>query len=135
MKAGTRMRCMLLFYDDGKAREALTEADWERLTQDHVRYYQDVLSKRARLVGSQLLEPPKETVTVRPIDGEVLVTEGATGDAPEWLAGFYLIDCETMNDAVDIAKASPMPDGFGYVEVRPVMEGQARLSRDHLEWR
>jgi hypothetical protein len=129
------MRYLLMFYDDGDSRESMTEDDWESLAQGHVKFYHDVLSRPGRLVGSQVLEPPVKAITVRPLDGNVVITDGSQVPGKEWLAGFYLVDCESLEEAVEVAEQSPMPDGFGFVEVRPVMENQVRVSREGLKWK
>ena len=54
-------------------------------------------------------------------DGETMTTDGPFAEAKELLAGFYLIQCDTLERA--IAHASRVPEAeLGLVEVRPVMD-------------
>jgi hypothetical protein len=58
-------------------------------------------------------------VTVR--DGEVVATDGPFAEVKEHLAGFYLVECTNMDEAVGIA--ARVPDAaFNDVEVRPVFD-------------
>lgn len=127
------MRFMVLFYDNGKAREALTGDGWEEIAQAHARYYDEVLSQDGRLVGSQVLEPPDRATAFRFTDDGVEISPGSPVPTDEWLAGFYLIECPDEETAREIAGRAPMPPGFGSVELRPVMPGQVRRSRDAME--
>ena len=54
-------------------------------------------------------------------DGQITVTDGPFAEAKEHLAGFFLVDCESMDRAVEIAGLVPEA-AFGLVEVRPVLE-------------
>jgi hypothetical protein len=127
------VRFMVLFYDNGKVREALTGEGWEEIAQAHTRYYDEVLSRDGRLVGSQVLEPPDRATGFRFTDDGVDISPGSPVPSEEWLAGFYLIECDDEETARQIARRAPMPPGFGSVELRPVMEGQVRRPRTAME--
>jgi len=59
-------------------------------------------------------------VTVR--DGKTLATDGPYAEVKEELAGFYLVECESVERAVTIASRVPeVADGIGHVEVRPIL--------------
>ena len=58
-------------------------------------------------------------VSVR--DSQVIASDGPFAEVKEYLAGFYLIECDTIDDA--IKHAAQVPDAqFGEVEVRPVLD-------------
>jgi hypothetical protein len=58
---------------------------------------------------------------VRVRDGATHVTDGPFVEAKEFLAGYYIVDCETVERANELA--ARIPDArFTAVEVRPVME-------------
>jgi hypothetical protein len=58
-------------------------------------------------------------VSVR--DGRTVTSDGPFAEAKELLAGFFLLDCESMERAVEVAARVPEAE-LGLVEVRPVRE-------------
>jgi hypothetical protein len=70
-----------------------------------------------RLDGNQL-EGVSQASTVRVRDGERLVTDGPFAETKEQIAGFDVIDCDSMQEALEIAARHPVAH-FGSVEVRP----------------
>jgi hypothetical protein len=70
-----------------------------------------------RLFGDQL-RPPSDATTVRVRDGEVLATDGPYAETKEWMAGFDVIECENLDEAIEIAAKHPMA-AFSMIEVRP----------------
>jgi len=59
--------------------------------------------------------------SVRLRDGVLTATDGPFADAKEHMAGFFIVDCESRERAIEIA--SRFPDARnGGVEVRPVMD-------------
>ena len=57
------------------------------------------------------------------------MSDGPFAETKEQLAGYYLLDCKDLDDALAWAKRIPMPGGT--VEVRPVMDYEARGSEAH----
>jgi hypothetical protein len=81
-------------------------------------------------LGGEGLQPSSTATTVRiPPDGEAIVSDGPFAETKEQLVGYYLLDCEDLDDALAWAKRIPMPGGD--VEVRPVMDYEARGSELH----
>ena len=81
----------------------------------------DELLESGQLVASEGLADvaTAKRVTVR--DGAVLATDGPFAEVKEHLAGFYLVECADMDEAVAIA--ARVPDAaFNHVEVRPVYD-------------
>jgi hypothetical protein len=70
-----------------------------------------------RLLGAQLA-PPADAVTVRRRKGETILTDGPYADTKELIAGYDLIECENMQEAIQIASRHPVAR-FGMIEVRP----------------
>jgi len=70
-----------------------------------------------RVTGSQL-RPATEAVTVRLSHGQLLVTDGPFVETKEWIAGFDILDCENLEEAIAIAARHPMANR-GKLEVRP----------------
>jgi hypothetical protein len=63
------------------------------------------------------LRPPDQAKTVRRRGDRVLVTDGPFAETKEWIAGFDVLECESLEDAVDFASRHPMAR-FGRIEVR-----------------
>ena len=71
------------------------------------------------LAGGNELGPTSDATTVRVRDREVLVTDGPYAEIKEGLGGFYLLECDSLDEAVDWAARIPGAH-HGSVEVRPV---------------
>ena len=80
----------------------------------------DELAKTGERVGGAGLAVPAESTTVRVRDGEIEATDGPYAETKEHLAGFYLVECDSRERAIEIA--ARMPDArLAAVEVRPVV--------------
>jgi hypothetical protein len=113
---------MFLFYDDEGALASLSQEERNKLVENHIHYNHEVLEKRAEVLAIRALQPTNTAVTVRPVDGQLTVREGPFAETSEALAGFYLIDCEDMDEAIELARQYPMPEGLGCIEVRPALQ-------------
>ena len=113
------MQYMALLYGDEKAAENDTPEQQEA---EMAGYYAfDALVKeRGAFRGGEALMPSSTAKTVRVRDGETLVTEGPFAETREVLGGFYLLECETEEEALALAAQIPAAKN-GTVEVRPVM--------------
>ncbi|HYF73503.1 MAG TPA: YciI family protein [Nocardioides sp.] len=76
------------------------------------------VAERGTVVGGEALSRPESARTVRPGPGRV-VTDGPFAETVEQIGGFYVIDVESLDDAVELARLLP---GEYTVEVRPVPE-------------
>jgi hypothetical protein len=70
------------------------------------------------LHGVRLFDPP-EARTVAQRGGELLVTDGPFAETQEWIAGFAILECASMDEAVEIAARNPAAY-YGRLELRPV---------------
>ncbi len=73
---------------------------------------------RGKWVSGDRLRPVADAVTVRVRSGELLVTDGPFTESKEWIAGFDVLDCEDLDEAIEIASKHPMARG-GRLELRP----------------
>jgi hypothetical protein len=81
-------------------------------------------------LGGEGLQPTATATTVAiQTDGSQIVTDGPFAETKEQLGGFYLLDCENLDEAIAWARKIPMPGGK--VEVRPVMDYEAAGSGAH----
>jgi hypothetical protein len=90
----------------------LLGSEYERLN--------DKLDGRADVVRARLSEAHTAT-TVRLRDGRRLLSDGPFAEAKEVLAGFYMIECADLDEALDYASRIPGAR-HGAVEVRPVVQ-------------
>ena len=74
------------------------------------------------------LQPTSTATTVRVRDGEPLLTDGPFAETREQLAGFYMLDCGDLDEAVRWAAKIPGA-ARGSVEVRPVIDYEGRRAR------
>ena len=82
---------------------------------------QDQLSKARKLGPSLRLLPTTSATTLRKTQEPPLVIDGPFAETKEQLGGFYLVNCENLDEAIAIAAQIPGA-AHGSIEVRPVME-------------
>ena len=70
-----------------------------------------------RQMGERL-RPPEDATTIRVRNGELLVTDGPFAESKEWVAGFDIIECADLDEAIDYASRHPMAHN-GRIEIRP----------------
>jgi hypothetical protein len=76
-----------------------------------------------RLLGREL-DLPEATTTIRVRDGETLVTDGPFAETKEFMAGFDVIECADLDEAIEIAAKHPS-SWFQSIEIRPFADGLA----------
>jgi hypothetical protein len=77
------------------------------------------LDRRGKIRGGGGLRPPSEATTIRVRDGEVLLTDGPFTEAKEQVGGYVVIDCDDLDEALEIAAKHPAAT-YGSIEVRPI---------------
>ncbi len=87
------------------------------LYQDYERWLADRGIKR----GAEALYPTDQATTLRVRDGEVMTIDGPFAETKEQLGGFYLVECEHLDEALEAARACP-GSRHGSIEVRPVVD-------------
>ena len=74
-----------------------------------------------RVVGGARLKPVETATTVRVTDGEPLITDGPFADTKEVFGGFYVLEADDLDGALEIAARIPAARLGGSVEVRPMV--------------
>jgi len=74
-----------------------------------------------RLDGDRL-RPPAEATTVRVRNGQTVLTDGPFAETKEQIAGFDVLDCADLDEAIEIAAKHPVAP-FGLLELRPFWTG------------
>jgi hypothetical protein len=73
-----------------------------------------------RLQGARL-RPVGDATSVRVRDGELSITDGPFAETKEQMAGFDLVECADLDEAIEVASKHPCAR-FGTIEVRPLWE-------------
>ena len=121
------MQYLLLVYTDESLIEALPEGDYDRRMR-HCLEHADELKASGTLLGFQQLEPAKGAKSVRRRGGKVSVVDGPFAETKEMLAGFNLVEADSMEDALRLAQQLPWAD-TGCIEVRVVRNVDAVRQR------
>ncbi|MBV8997924.1 MAG: YciI family protein [Solirubrobacterales bacterium] len=98
----------------------LSEDDVERRWAEFMGF-QDEMDARGVLVSRDRLQPTALATTVRLRDEGLVVADGPFAETKEQIAGFYIIECEDLDEAIEIASRNPGAR-YGTIEVRPVWE-------------
>ncbi len=99
--------------------DAAEQAEREREMPVFVELHRS-LREAGLLVGVQRLRSTESATSVRVRDGEAEITDGPFAVTKEVLAGYYILECADLDEA--LKQAARLPSArFGTVEVRPVM--------------
>ncbi len=112
------MRYMLLICSDDKNAPPASRAEMEAIIQGH-RRFSDELEATGKMVVGERLRPDGDASRIRLKAGQRQVMDGPFTETKEALGGFYLIECDTRQEAVEWAKKIPLREG-SFVELRPI---------------
>jgi hypothetical protein len=115
-----RMRYMLLIHSDERTESQAPPAEMEAVIRGHRQLSED-LRTAGKMVGGERLRPESEASRIRMKAGHRQVMDGPFAETKEALGGFYLIECDTREEALDWARRIPLREG-SFVEVRPVWQ-------------
>jgi hypothetical protein len=115
------MRYMMLIYS--REDEAATPEDMGAVAMAH-KSVMDETSRRGIFRAADPLQASSTATTIRLQDGKALVTDGPYAETKEQLAGYYILDCQDLDEALAWAAKIPTAcaGGGGCVEVRPLRE-------------
>jgi hypothetical protein len=109
---------MLLIYNDPEAAPLPDTPEREDERQNWFAFHTELVAAGCHVAGDPL-EGPEAATTVRVRGGERLTTDGPFAETKEILGGYYLIEVDDLDAALDWA--GKMPNiGYGTVEVRPL---------------
>ena len=112
------MQYMALIYGDEEVWARFSDEEREA-AYDLYRAFGHAAEEAGVLAGGNELGPTRDATTVRVRGDETLVTDGPYAEVKEALGGFYLLECESEEEAIDWAARIPGAH-HGAVEVRPV---------------
>src|SRR5262245_23611864 len=97
------MKYMLLIYTDEKS---WTEGEREQCFTDSTRLTHE-LHKQGKYLGASPLHPVATATSVRVRDGKRKITDGPFAETREQLGGFFMIDADNLDEAIEIAGRIP----------------------------
>jgi hypothetical protein len=121
------MQYLLLIYDDEKGWDSISDQDRNSIMEAY-NEFTDAVGKAGVSRAGEALQPTASATTVRVRNGETLLTDGPFAETKEQLGGFYLLECDTLDQAIEWAAKIPSA-ASGSIEVRPVMEYPPRDQR------
>jgi hypothetical protein len=114
------MKFMVLIYNDSELLDALPQPKFNEEMRGCLAHADD-LKKEGRLFDSQMLEGASTAKTIRRRKNKMTVTDGPFTETKEFLAGFNLIEADSIEEAVQMAAEFPWAS-YGSIEVRPVRD-------------
>lgn len=79
----------------------------------------DDLRRKGKHVYGAVLQPTATATSIRERDGRRVLIDGPSADTEEALAGFMILECENLDEAIDLAARMPTAR-TGTIEVRPI---------------
>jgi hypothetical protein len=113
------MRFLFLLHGDAEAEGALG-ADERRAIVDAHTAYAGMLRERGAYVASEALAGPDDAAVVRP-GSKPIVTDGPFAETKEAIGGFYVVECASRDEALELARQVPASPELA-VEVLKVAE-------------
>jgi hypothetical protein len=110
---------MLLIYGDDSSWETLTDEEKRSIGAEYFAFTED-LRASGKMVGADQLQPTATATSVRIRDGKTLTTDGPFAETKEVLGGYYLIDVDSLDEALEWGAKVPGAK-YGTIEVRPVV--------------
>ena len=111
------MQYALLIYRQPDDLEGLSEDEQRAVSAE---YY--ALRDDPRVVGGEALQPTETSTTMRQEEGQMLITDGPYANTKEVFGGWYLVEANDLDGALEVAGRIPALRLGGSIEVRPLME-------------
>ena len=115
------MRYMLLVYSREAEMARLSPEEEQEIKAGHWAVM-DETAKRGIFRGAEPLKPTSTATTVRKQDGKPLIIDGPFAETKEQLAGYYILDCKDLDEAIRWASKIPTAcqGDEGCIEIRPI---------------
>jgi hypothetical protein len=113
------MKYLLQIYDRGASEQVarLAAEEQQAIVGEYL-----AIAQSPGVIGGDQLRPVDTATTVRVEDGETLLSDGPFVEAKEHLGGYFLVDADDLDAALEIAARIPAARMGGVIEVRPVVE-------------
>jgi hypothetical protein len=114
---GAAVKYAILIYDDPNDLQRMAS---EGMYEEYEKFA-NALVERGQMRGGEQLAAQSVT-TLRSENGKTIVTDGPFAETKEQLGGFFLIECASLDEALESAGQVPSLRFGGTVEVRPIVE-------------
>jgi hypothetical protein len=115
------MKYVVLMHVDPSVLEALSESEQQAIMEGHQAFMAEA-SKSGEMLSTNALGDPSQSSTIRSTNGKAEVVEGPFAETKEFMGGFYLLDVDSKERAIELAGRLPDATIDGLVlEIRPVM--------------
>jgi hypothetical protein len=111
------MQYALLIYTNETRDSQASQQEQQAVTAAYLAFGEEFKEK---ITGGEALMPTNSATTVQLRDGKTLTTDGPFAETKEQLGGFYLVNANDLDEAIQIAARIPGA-AHGSIEVRPVM--------------
>lgn len=113
------MQYVMFIYEKPGSLQSLTDAEQQQLAADY-----GALNSDPRVTPGVWMKPADMATAVRIQDGKPLITDGPFADSKEVLGGYFLLQADNIDQAIEIAARIPQARLGGGVEIRPTVEYQ-----------
>jgi hypothetical protein len=114
------MKYLLLCCHEEKKLDSMSKSECVAVMEETMAYC-EALKKSGHLIRVEQLEPVQTAMTVQVRNGKLSVTDGPFAETKEQVGGFFLINAQDLNEAIQVASKFPSVR-LGSMEVRPVRE-------------
>lgn len=114
------MQYMLLIYGDESRWASFTEEEGRAIMAEYQAFGESIRAQGIYVAGDPLVSV-REAHTVRVREGRATVSDGSFAETREQLGGYYIVDCETEQEALDAAARIPNARD-GSIEVRALVQ-------------
>ncbi|WP_444995900.1 YciI family protein [Aliikangiella sp. IMCC44359] len=113
------MQFLCLIYEAESLMTSRTEEENNQIFKGYMDFTEEV-RESGKLVAGDALQPTTTATTVRVRNNETLLTDGPFAETKEQLGGYYLLECDSLEEAIELAAKIPSA-ASGSIEVRPIM--------------
>jgi len=113
------MQYLLLIYGNEAYFSKLSSAEQGKILQEYMDFTKSIAASGHYRAGNELDQTSKAT-TVRVRNNERLLTDGPFAETKEQLLGFYVIEVENLDAALDVARELTVANPGGAYEIRPI---------------
>jgi hypothetical protein len=113
------MRYLMLICWDAEKMNAQTEPEPTNSPDEERFPWLDNVQAQGIWVAGEHLAPPRRARSVRVRDGKPMITDGPFAETKEVVGGFDIIECASIEEAVEVAARHPAAQ-IGTIEVRPL---------------
>ncbi|MBK8901830.1 MAG: YciI family protein [Anaerolineaceae bacterium] len=117
------MQYLLMIYTNEQEEAQRTPEAQEAVMAEYFAFTKDVREAGIMLAG-EALHPTTAATTVRVRNGQISSTDGPFAETKEQLGGYYLLNCENLDEAIQWAAKIPGARE-GSIEIRPIWEFEA----------